>query len=421
MRDRLHSNLIRATAFGAARILERSARTFGWQPVSLDPDTLEAAARRSVRLDDFGDPYYREGLGQLVHSLEHDANLHLIGRVYASRLIRNALVNRLLLQDHRRTHPEVHEAPLRPPIIITGLPRTGSTFLHRMMAKLPGFFAPPYWMLVRPLPRSAGEPDETRLSTARREMRWWKVITPSVKAKHKMGVTMPEECMLALALTFQTQLFNSVAPVESYLNWYASSDRRGKYADYRSILLALQAQRPDQTLLLKAPDHLGALDALCAAVPEARIVQLHRDPGAVANSLASLVHTSQFGLTERRDPARLAAYLCDYLETSLRRNLAQRPHLPVPVLDVRFDDLVADPVGTAAHILAEFGHPLTSRARAAMAKYVASQSRAERPPHQYSGADFGLDDARTAERFSFYSTCFKAVRVERAPVNPALP
>jgi len=408
MRDRLHSNMIRAAAYGAARTLQRSAKAFGWSPVSLEPETLEAVARRSARLDDFGDPYYREGLGRLVHSLEHDADLHLIGRVYMRRLIGNALINRLLLQEHRRTRPEIHQAPLRPPIIITGLPRTGSTLLHRMMSRIPGLFAPPYWLLVRPLPTHPGEPDEVRRSAARREMRWWKVITPSVRAKHKTGITMPEECMLALSLTFQTQFFNSVVPVESYLAWYATSDRRQKYADYRSILLALQAAHPDKTLLLKAPDHLGGLDALCAAVPEAKIVQLHRDPVAVVNSLASLVSSSQFGLTGRRDPQRLAAYLADYLETTLRRSLEQRPHLPVPVLDIHYDRLIADPVDTAAKILAGFDQPLPPRGRAAMAKYLASASQAQRSPHLYSGAEFGLDDAKTAERFKFYSASFAA-------------
>jgi hypothetical protein len=421
MRDRLHSNTMRAAAYGAARTFERSAKALGWSPVSLDPETLEAAARRAARLDDFGDPYYREGLWRLVHSLEHDADLHLIGRVYVRRLIRNALVNRLLLQQHRRACPEIFDAPLRPPIIITGLPRTGSTLLHRMMSRVPGLFAPPYWLLVRPLPGRPGEPDEVRQSAARREMRWWKVITPSVRAKHEVGINMAEECMLALTLTFQTQFYNSVAPVESYLAWYATSDRRGKYADYRSILLALQAQRPDQTLLLKAPDHLGGLDALCAAVPEARVIQLHRDPVAVVNSLASLVYSSQFGLTERRDPARLAASLAGYLEATLRRNMAQRPHLPAPVLDIHFARLAADPIGTAAQILEAFDEPLPARGRAAMTRYLARTSEAERPPHRYSGAEFGLDDTRTAERFRFYSACFAPKPDERVNLNPALP
>jgi hypothetical protein len=276
-------------------------------------------------------------------------------------------------------------------------------------------------LLVRPVPSRAGEADEVRKSAARRVMRWWKVITPTVRAKHKTGISLPEECMLALSLTFQSQLFNSVAPVESYLAWYATSDRGGKYADYRSILLALQATQPDKTLLLKAPDHLGGLDALCAAVPEARIVQLHRDPVAVLNSLASLVHTSQHGLTRRRDPARLAAYLANHLETSLRRNMAQRPHLPVPVIDVRYDALVADPVGSAARILAAFDMPLPPRGRAAMTRYLAEKSPPDRPRHQYRGADFGLDDARTAERFRFYSDCFKPASVGPVPVNQSLP
>jgi hypothetical protein len=420
MRDRLHSNAMRTAAFGTARAFDRSARALGWSPVSLDPDTLEAAARRTARLDDFGDPYYRDGLEQLVQSLEADADLHLIGRIYMRQIIRQALVNRLLLQQDRRARPEFYDAPLRPPIVITGLPRTGSTLLHRMMSRIPGFFAPPYWLLVRPLPARPGEPDAVRRAAALREMRWWKRITPSVRTKHPLSVNTPEECMFALALTFHTSLFGMVVPLEGYLDWYAKSDRQKKYADYRAILLALQARRPDRTLLLKAPDHLDGLDALYAAVPEARVVQLHRDPVAVVNSLASLACASQSGLTERRDPARLAAGLADHLEATLRRSQVIRPHLPSPVLDIHYDALVADPLSTAARILEAFGLP-ARRGRNQMAEYLARKSQTKRPPHHYSGAEFGFDDARTAERFSFYSACFQPAAGERVNVNPTLP
>ncbi len=420
MKDKLHNNMMRSAAYGAARILELSARAVGWSPVSLDPDTLEAAARRAVRLEDFGDPYYREGLGHLVHSLEHDADLHLIGRIYMRRLIVNALVNRLLLQQDRRVRPEVHQAPLRPPIIITGWPRTGTTWLHHLMSRVPGYFAPPYWLLVRPLPTRQGEPDEVRQSAARREMRWWKAITPSIREKHRLGIRRPEECIFALALTFETALYASMAPVESYLSWYATTARRQKYTDYRSILMALQSQRPDATLLLKAPDHLGGLDALCAAVPEARIVQLHRDPVVVVNSFLSLNASSQSGLTRRRDPARLAASLTDHLEAMARRSLDQRPRLAVPPLDIHYDQIVTDPIGTVAQIFTAFHQPLAPRDRASLASYVDRKSK-DRPPHQYSGADFGLDDARTAERFRFYSACFATALGEPVPVNLSLP
>ena len=418
MKDRLHSNMLRAAVFGTAGAFERSARTFGWQPVSLDPDALEAAARRAMRLEDFGDPYYREGLGRLVQSIEQDADLHLIGRVFMRQYIRNALINRLLLQEHRRARPDIHQAPLRPPIIITGLPRTGSTWLHQVMSRVPGFFAPPYWLLVRPLPASPRDTEDARRSAAQREIRVWKSITPSLRDKHKVSVNAPEECVFALSLTFQTQIF--MVPAESYLAWYASSERQGKYADYRSILMVLQAMHPDKTLLLKAPDHLGGLDALCAAVPEARIVQLHRDPVKIMSSVASLAYSAQYGLTNRRDPARVAASLADYFETTLRRNLAHRPHLPVPVLDFHYDEVVADPVGTVAQILSSFHQPLAPRERAKLAGYVKRKTK-DRRPHKYSSAEFGLDDAQTAERFSFYSTCFEARRGERAPVNPSLP
>jgi hypothetical protein len=286
------------------------------------------------------------------------------------------------------------------------------------MSRVPGFFAPPYWLLVRPLPARAGDSEVAREAATRREMRLWKSITPSLRDKHKVSVTAPEECIFALSLTFQTQLF--MVPAESYLTWYAASDRQGKYADYRSILMVLQAMHPDRTLLLKAPDHLGGLDALSAAVPEARIVQLHRDPVKVLNSVASLVCSAQQGFTNRRDPARVAAGLADFYETTLHRNLAQRPHLTVPLIDLHYDQVTTDPVGTVAEIIEAFRHPLAPRDRAKLTSYVDRKAK-DRRPHQYSGADFGLDDAQTAERFSFYSTCFKASRAGRVPVNPVLP
>ena len=421
MKDRFRSNMMRAAAFGTARILERSAKAVGWTPVSFEPETLEAAARRSARLEDFGDPYYREGLGHLVNSLERDADLHPIGRVYMRRIIVNALVNRLRLQEHKRVYPEIHARPLRPPIIITGLPRTGSTLLHRMMSRLPGFFAPPYWMMVRPLPAQPGEPEDVRQATARREVKWWKVITPSVRAKHRVGINLPEECILPLTLTFQSKVFHSLVPVEGYLAWYTTCDRRRKYADYRAILMSLQAARPGQTLLLKAPDHLGALDTLCEAVPEARLVQLHRDPMAVVSSLSSLVYSSQYGLTRRHDPARLAASLTDYLEATLRRNMEQRRSLAAPVLDIHYDRLVADPVGAAALILKTFDEPMPPRGRAAMTKYLARAAKSDSPRHQYKSEDFGLDEAHMAERFSFYSACFAPAPDPANAVNLSLP
>lgn len=402
MRDRLHSNVLRAVAYGTAGMIERASDAVGWTPVSLDPDALEADARRATRLEDFGDPYYREGLNHLVHSLEHDADLHLIGRVYLRQVIRTALINRLLLQEQRRTSPEIHDALLRPPIIITGLPRTGSTLLHRMMSRLPGFFAPPYWMMVRPLPGRPGEPEGARQATARREVKWWKAITPSVRAKHRVGINLPEECILPLTLTFQSKVFHSLVPVEGYLEWYTTCDRRRKYVDYRAILMALQAQRPGETLLLKAPDHLGALDALCEAVPEARLVQLHRDPMAVVSSLSSLVYSSQYGLTRRHDPARLAASLAAYLEATLRRNMEQRRQIAVPILDMHYEKLVADPVAAAAHVLKAFDEPMPPRGRSAMTKYLARAAKPDRPRHEYKSEDFGLDKRRIAERFSFY-------------------
>jgi hypothetical protein len=414
MRDHLKGNLARAVIYKGGRMVERAARRLGITPISLDPDRLEAATRRKARLDDFGDPYYREGLNRLVDSLEQDAELNLLGRFALRQMIVRALINRLLLQQDRGAKPEVYNAPLKPPLIITGLPRSGTTFLHRLLATQPDFFAPPYWMLVRPLPSKPGESDEVRRLTAKRDLGLWKAITPSLGAKHKVSSRLPEEDIFALTLTFMTVHWGMLVPADGYLAWCVAADRTKKYLDYRAILLAFQAQRPGKTLLLKAPDHLGGLEALAAAVPEATIVQLHRDPVAVVNSLSSLMYTVQMGFTERRDPARLAASLAGGLETDLRRNLEQRTHLTRPVIDVHYDRLTADPLGSAAAILDAFGRPPTARDRNRIERFLAQNPRDRRGRHEYRGADFGLDDAETAARFRFYSDAFG---LDRASAN----
>lgn len=374
--------------------------------MSFSADRLEASARRAVGLDDFGDPYYREGLDRLVASLDADADLNIVGRLFLRRVIRTALMNRLLLTAQRRARPDIHEAPLRPPLIITGLPRSGTTLLHRTLASAPEFFAPPYWLMARPFPRSPKDTEEARLAAAQREIWWRKSLVPWAAAKHKLSARRPEECIFALALTFHTTLYAILAQVDSYLRWYLAADRRRKYADYRAILLAIQAQRPGATLVLKAPDHLGGLADLVAAVPEAMVVQLHRNPVAVVSSLSSLVQSLRMGMSERHDPARLAATMADILETELRRNMAQRPRLPRPVVDIRYEDLAADPAGTAIGVFKAFGLPLPRGGRRRIANYVARHPQDRWGRHQYSAAEFGIDEAATATRFRFYSDAF---------------
>jgi hypothetical protein len=158
--------------------------------------------------------------------------------------------------------------------------------------------------------------------------------------------------------------------------------------------------------VLKAPDHLGGLDALVEAVPEAMIVQLHRDPVEVANSLASLVASGHAGFSDAPNPRRSAVANLAYLEGELRRNLAQRKSLAQPVLDVRYAALAKNPLGTAEQALHDLGFRLKPAGRKRAEEYLVKHSQGSHGRHEYSGAEFGLKDEETAARFRFYTEAF---------------
>ncbi|MGE0239813.1 MAG: sulfotransferase, partial [Parvibaculaceae bacterium] len=247
------------------------------------------AARRSTGYDDFGDPYYRTGLRVLLRSLRRDADLTFIGRMLLERSIALALEQRLLIQHLRKTAPDVFAGPLPPPVIITGMPRSGTTFLHRLLAADPAFRAPTLGELVEPVDRRSGWRRVVEDKRLRTELAVMRLFNRTLDAKHFTRSDEPEECMFALAITFRTLLPWTLAPAHSYLAWLRTADRRQKYREYRDILCLLQRRDRGRRLLLKAPDHLGGVAELVAAVPEALVVVCRRDPAAALTSFNSLI------------------------------------------------------------------------------------------------------------------------------------
>ncbi len=189
------------------------------------------------------------------------------------KMIRQALVNRLRFLGDSSPRSELNS-----PVIITGLPRSGTTALHRLLALDPVFHAPPLWELLDPFLDSA---DGLRRWRTRAQIGFKNRLLPDLDQKHFTRADTPEECTLLLANSFASPLFWDLAPLEGYLEWVQAADQRPVYEDYRRQLEILQARHPDRRLLLKAPAHLGNLAVLHEVVPEAHLIQTHRDPTAV--------------------------------------------------------------------------------------------------------------------------------------------
>ena len=362
-------------------------------------------ARKKSGLSDFGDPYFREGLRELLRSCQQDADLHPIGRLVARDMITTFLIQRLKLAEARKQEPGIFSQPLIPPLIVTGMARSGTTFLHNLLATNPAHRAMPQWQLMRPFPERNTEPNQPDPRIAKMEagLKFRQPMLPGLDSKHPLRADAPEECIIPLGLTFNSLLFPTAFPVIGYMEWYLdNADSSSKYQEYRLVLQVFQAEEPAQRLTMKAPAHMGSLLSLMKHIPDALIVQLHRDPVTCVSSVCSLVYTYHQAVSNTIDIARMANLVMRLYETWLKRNLAFRELYPNVIFDVDYDAFVFDPIGTIQKIYSHFDLPWTDSVAASLRAYIDKNPKNKHGKHHYSAADFGLAEAAIADRLKFF-------------------
>jgi hypothetical protein len=374
-------------------------------PTRLDEDSVCTTAMKDTGLSDFGDPYFREGLRALLRSCQQDADLHSIGRMVARRMITNFLIQRLKLVEARKQEVGIFSQSLLPPLIVTGMARSGTTFLHNLLAENPENRAIPQWKLMRPFPEGNANPNkpDPRIAKMEAELKFRQPMLPDLDAKHALRADAPEECIIPLSLTFNSLLFPTLFPVKGYMEWYLeNADSSPKYQEYRWILQLFQAEEPEQRLVLKAPAHTGSLRALIEHIPDAMIVQLHRDPVTSVSSACSLVYTHHQSVSNNEDIALMADLVLQLYETWLKRNLAFRETYPNFIYDVHYNSFVSDPIGTVRRIYSHFDLPWTDSIDASLRAYIEKNPKNKHGKHHYSAADFGLTEAAIADRLEFF-------------------
>lgn len=352
-------------------------------------DDFCAAACRATGLSDFGDPYYRTGLRILLRSLRRDARLTLIGKRMLARSIAVALEQRLLIQNLRKTAPEIFAKPLLPPVIITGMPRSGTTFLHRLLATDETMRAPILSELLEPVVQKRGV--RRRLRDMRLKIELWvmRLLNRGLDAKHFTRSDEPEECMFATAVSFRTLLPWTLAPVHSYLAWYGNADRRQKYREYRDILCLLQRRAPDRRLLLKAPDHLGAIPELIESVPEALILVCRRDPAVALASFNSLIDGLHQVTSSAADRAKLGRSNLTFYVNETRHYASAYPTCRGHILEVDYEELTRRPLEVVARIYQRLGLTIGPDLAKRFGEFIAENPKDKYGRHVYRAADFG--------------------------------
>ena len=375
-----------------------------WSRVRLDEVSLSNAAIKQTGLTDFGDPHYREGLTRLIESAENDARLHLIGRKVMNALIGMFLVNRLLLVETRKRRPEIFRTPLLPPLVILGLPRSGTTFLHGMLALDPANRSLPAWQAMRPI--ANGDPDRRR-QTYHWENKTQSLLIPKLDSMHYSRTDTPEECTLLFGTTFVSAIFSTCAPVYGYQGWLSSQDHLMAYREYLALLQIIQYPDSTRRFTLKSPAHTGSMDSLLSVIPDALIIQTHRHPVPVCNSTNSLIYQMHNLVTEHHDIPRMVNVNIDTLAQWAISSMDARDSGVATVHDVFYDQLVADPIGTVKRIYDQFNLEWTETFETRLHAYVSAHPQGQHGKHVYSGSDFGLRDEETAERFGLYISRYR--------------
>src|SRR5262245_40318231 len=255
----------------------------------LDSHKLCARARQRTGLEDFGDPPLEPTLSKLVNSLESEADLHPLGRFLMRGHLLEILETRLRLRKawQGRTS-ELAATPITRPVFITGMPRSGSTFLHELLAQDPDNRSPRIWEVMFPLPPENGSRDN-RISKADGRLRWFRRLAPKADSVYPARACTPHECLAIHSYTFLSEEFLSTCRIPSYETYLRSVGLGPAYAWQKRFLQHLQKDAPGKQWVLKSPDHLYALEELFRVFPDALIIQTHRNPLDVLRSSLQLI------------------------------------------------------------------------------------------------------------------------------------
>jgi hypothetical protein len=389
-------------------------RAFQDAGVRLDPASLIAAAQQETGLSDFGGDSFREGLGVLTGSLEREARLHAAGRQAARHHLQRLLASRLRIEDWHRRHPEIAAQRIAPPLIVIGLPRTGTTALARLLARDPDTRALLTWESSSPVPppEAATRHSDPRIAATQAGIDAMRAQSPGYQAMYDADADDPSECQDLLGMEFRAQHFSGSYWVPSFGVWQKDCDMRPGYAYHKRTLQLLQWHCGPERWLLKTPTHMLSLDALAQTYPDARFIMTHRDPVKVLASVCSLMGFIISGTTDSLDRAALAKLNFELWAEALERALDFRRRAgEARFADLHFHEQNADPVGAVERAYARLGLPFTPAARANFQAWAGAHRRGQHGEHRYRLADWGLDERAVRERYAFYTKHFD-VRAE---------
>ena len=386
---------------------------FGDDETRLAPEALIAAAVKGSRSDarPLADPRLIEALAALTSSLKEEARLTPFGRVAAGWDLKRMLSTLLIFAEAEREDPAIPTRPLASPIFIAGLPRSGTTFLHGLLAEDPLNRAPRIWEAIYPYPKHRAAGFAAGRRKVELQLRFFHRLSPGIRSLHPIEADAPEECIEFTSQVFRSPRFDDIYRAPSYRAWLDASGYDEGYRFLGRFLRHLQGPgAAPQRWILKSPEHVFSFDALARVFPDAMLVLAHRDPGHVLVSAARLTELLRAPFTAAIDRREIGRKVADYWQDGMRRmvKFADDPTFPLRsrIAHVNYRSLVADPVGNVAQIYNAFGLEFSREARAAITAKVVQAPNGGYGVNRYRPHEFGIDPGRERERASGYMERF---------------
>ena len=376
-------------------------------------EDLHASASRTVGLEDFGDgdDHHREALGILLDSLHSDAGLTPAGSKYWRSVLKSALTARLMANAGFAAAPEQADVEIERPVVVTGLPRTGTTALHRLLGADSANQGLELWLTEVPQPRPPREKweDDPAYVGLRDLYAGFMSENPDYGGVHYISADDLEECWQLLRQSLTSVSYECLARLDGYSQWLTGVDWVPAYRRHKRNLQLIGANDPGRRWVLKNPSHLFTLDALLEVYPDAVVVQTHRDPRKSMASMCSLARRTAADWSTRFTPEYIGESQLDLWARGVEAFDAVRarheadPSSRATFVDVEHRELLADPAGVVERVYAAAGTSLADDVRAAVvAENARSLSGDRAPAHRYTLADYGLSEEQIAERFAGY-------------------
>lgn len=384
--------------------------------IPLDEASLICAAEERTHLLDLGDPSFREPMRVLLRAIERDAALHPIGRLITRERLVSTLATRMRLAELMRKHPDIEEERIIAPIVIVGLPRTGTTLLHRLLASDRRLRALLSWEALAPLPLEGADERERRIRAARHAERALRWMAPDFFAVHPIDALAPEEDVLLLDLAFRSTVPESTLRVPSYAAWLEEQDQRPAYRYMKRALQALswttngaKAKTAEGTRwVLKTPHHLEWLDVLLETFPDALIVWTHRDPEEVVPSFCSMLAHGRGVFSDAVDPHEIGRSWLRKGERMMSRAMEVRAKVGESrFVDVHYEKFISDPLSVASMIEKRAEMPRSKESETCMRDTLRKEKQHRHGVHRYDLNDFGLSATDVHRAFARYRATFQ--------------